>query len=188
MFYIYLIENNFNNKLYVGLSENINRRFSEHCKPCTRWKSIISNSITKYGRENFELIYLEKCDSLDEANKREIYWIKTLNTLSPNGYNLRKGGRAGGSPTEEVRQKMSESRKKITGWKHSEETKRKIALGNKGKVVSEKTRKKISDAAKQRTTNSMQGRKHSEETRHKMAEKAKLRNRQRDAMGHYISG
>ena len=44
---------------------------------------------------------------------REIYWIKKLNTKSPNGYNLHDGGRGGClNPSDELRQKLSDAKKR----------------------------------------------------------------------------
>jgi len=49
--------------------------------------------------------------------------------------------------TKEARQKIKDARKKQV-IRHSEETKRKIGLGNKGKVRSEETRRKLSELVK----------------------------------------
>ena len=47
---IYKITNKINGKKYVGQSNNINRRFSEHC---LRSEIPIDIAIQKYGKENF---------------------------------------------------------------------------------------------------------------------------------------
>ena len=168
--FIYLIENNINKKLYVGISNNPENRFLHHAKPCKRWKSIISDSINKYGREYFEIIYLEKCKNLQEAHEKEKYWIKELDCLVPNGYNLREGGEGGGSPSLETRQKISNAKKgKKRSWVTSAETRRKLSLINKGKVLSLET--------KERMKNSKLGNKYclgrvlSEETKEKIRQK-----------------
>jgi len=86
-------------------------------------------------------------------------------------------GQLGKKFSEEHRKKLSRIMKKqyqegkrkgfqkghtvgMTDKKHSEEAKRKISLGNKGKIVSEETRKKMSEVC--------QGKKHSELTKIKM--------------------
>ncbi len=51
------------------------------------------------------------------------------------------------------------------GKHHSEETKKKIGIGNKGKIVSDETKRKLSEINK--------GKKHSEETKKKMSESSK---------------
>jgi hypothetical protein len=50
----------------------------------------LNNSIRKYGKNNFKVELLELCDII-ESDDRETYYIKELNTLFPNGYNLKFG-------------------------------------------------------------------------------------------------
>ena len=45
--------------------------------------------------------------------------------------------------SDDHRKSISDARKKIVGWKHSEETKRKIGLAHKGKIVSELTKERM---------------------------------------------
>ena len=55
---IYKIVNNINGKFYVGQSNDIDRRFVEHCSP-NRYKQSnipVDWAIHKYGKENFSLI------------------------------------------------------------------------------------------------------------------------------------
>lgn len=68
------------------------------------------------------------------------------------------------------------------GWKHKEETKKKISEANKGKKMSEKTRKKMSEWQKGRLlsqdhkkkiSESLKGREFSEESRRKISESRK---------------
>jgi group I intron endonuclease len=102
----------------------------------------LHQAIKKYGKENFEIKVLARCDSLEEMNHREAYYIKLFNTLRPNGYNLMSGG--GNS-------------------KHSEETKRKIAKANIGKKrpeeLKQKLRKPKSEAHKLKISAKLKGRK-----------------------------
>ena len=57
----------------------------------------------------------------------------------------------GKSHSEETKKKISISRTgKCFDHQHSEETKRKILEGNKGKVITEESKKKMSEAAKKR--------------------------------------
>ena len=88
---------------------------------------VLNNAINKYGPENFKLEVLKEC-LVDELDFYENHYIETLNTLSPNGYNLKTGG--------------SKSR-------DSEETKilkRNSMMGkNKGKVFPKRIRKREED-------------------------------------------
>lgn len=83
---IYKIENLINHKIYIGQSVHIERRWSEHCFSST--KSIISNAIKKYGKQNFSFQVIEEC-SEDELDEKEIFYIKKFNCIVPNGYNIK---------------------------------------------------------------------------------------------------
>lgn len=105
---IYKITNLLNNQVYVGQSWNIQRRWREHKNPRdTRLK--ISRAILKYGVNNFKFEILEETCK-DKLNEREIFWIKELNTFSPNGYNLTTGGNGNRETSDETKAKMSKNR------------------------------------------------------------------------------
>jgi group I intron endonuclease len=179
--YIYCITNNINGKKYVGKCH----RTPERSLGYYGSGKLIKQAIAKNGKENFTKEILERDLTIDTIEDREIFWIKELNTKAPIGYNLCDGGGGLMNPTEEVRKKMSESRKgekSHTYGKHlSEETKRKIGEKSKlrggenhpnyGKHRSEETKKKISEANKKYVgeLNSMYGKKHTEETKAKMS-------------------
>ena len=84
---IYKITNKINGKIYVGQSNDIQRRFLEHTH---RNKLQIDMAIQKYGKENFIFEILEECP-IEQLNEREMYWIETLNSFK-NGYNYTLGG------------------------------------------------------------------------------------------------
>lgn len=87
---IYLIENLLNGKKYVGQTRQMLRqRINQHK---SHNKTYIDRAIKCYGFENFKVEILEECASPDELNEREIFWIKTLDTKVPNGYNRTDGG------------------------------------------------------------------------------------------------
>lgn len=91
---IYKITNNLSGKIYIGQSNNIERRWKEHCAS-NRWKTsenYIDVAIHKYGKENFSLEVLEECD-VAQLNEREQYWIAYYNTYKGNGYNATSGGK-----------------------------------------------------------------------------------------------
>ena len=104
-----------NNKMYVGFAKNLEYRKSRHYNALTGKKHInpyLQNAFIKYNEFKFEII--EECAE-DVLEEKEIYWIAELNTFKGEGYNLTAGG---------------------DGWLggiHTDETKRKIGEGNKGK-------------------------------------------------------
>lgn len=56
---------------------------------------ILKRAIDKYGKDNFIQEILEFTSSEEENREREIYWIKKLDTMVPNGYNISPGGLGG---------------------------------------------------------------------------------------------
>lgn len=87
---IYKITNKINGKIYIGQSNNIKRRFSEHQTKGTTSRIPLDVAIQKYGKENFDYEILEEC-TLEQLNEKEKYWIQYFNSIE-NGYNLSEGG------------------------------------------------------------------------------------------------
>ena len=90
--YIYIITNNINDKVYIGQAINVKQRFQSHCKPSSAIvdNDLVAKAIQKYGKEHFFVSILE--NNIENYNEREIYWIKTYNSIRPNGYNISSGG------------------------------------------------------------------------------------------------
>ncbi len=133
--YIYLIINLINGKKYVGQTQrSVEERFKEHA----RANSLIGRAIRKYGKENFKLEILAKCENLDEANEHEKYFIKIFNCKMPNGYNLADGGNG---------------RK---GCKHSKESRMLISTTLKKYYENPLVHKKLSDGQKRRYSNPLE--------------------------------
>ncbi len=112
---IYLIKNKKDGKTYVGLSVNIKHRIAVHLSALRKGyeeNGYLQNAWNKYKEENFEFSIIEECNK-ESLIKREIYWIKKLKSMRPNGYNISSGGNVppsnkGTKFTEEHRQKISE--------------------------------------------------------------------------------
>jgi len=118
---IYLRTNTVNGKQYVGQANDFERRESDWKWGKTYTGGIIDKAKMKYGVENFKSEILKECQTQEELNHWEQYYIKELNTKYPNGYNLTDGG--GG----------------MSGFKHSEEHNKKMSKVLKGRHLSEKT-------------------------------------------------
>ena len=93
-------------KSYIGQTTGkLNRRISRHATEsgCVAMK----RAMDKYGRENMKYDVIEENIPLEQLDDYEMYWIDELNTLSPNGYNLKTGG---GRPvySEETKERMRE--------------------------------------------------------------------------------
>ena len=86
--YIYKITNLKNNKIYIGQhkGEVFDKRYFGSGK-------IIKLAFEKYGKENFKIEILEWCNSFEELNKKEEYYIEHYNSRNNDiGYNIRLGG------------------------------------------------------------------------------------------------
>lgn len=104
MYCVYCYINNINNKRYIGQTKDVKRRCKiSNYKGCTKFY----RALQKYGLENFTFVILEDNLSLEEANKKEEYYISLFNTVE-DGYNLKSGGLNNVYSTES-RQKMSNS-------------------------------------------------------------------------------
>lgn len=103
---IYAILNKINGKLYIGQTiRSLRERWVEHNQPSSRCL-LIKQAINKYGRENFLVTVIKNCSSQEELNNEEVNFIKSLNTLTPNGYNLNSGGNRA-IPSAETRAKLA---------------------------------------------------------------------------------
>ena len=122
-----------NGKRYIGQTVDINKRRNEHFNMMSKGKHPnlhLQRAWDKGCAFDFEVI--EECDK-SELNDREIYWIAHFATMDMSkGYNLCAGG------------------KSSLGRVCSEETKRKISEGNKGKKLSEETIRKRTATLKKR--------------------------------------
>ena len=121
---IYLITNKINNHMYVGGSEDIQRRIKEH-KWCTNLKSSrVDKAIKKYGVDNFTYqIITELPADWEIIGEHEKYWIKFYNTFkNPIHYNLTEGGEgmSGFKHSKESikKNKESQSGKNSVNWKN----------------------------------------------------------------------
>jgi group I intron endonuclease len=120
---IYKITNISNGKIYVGqaVSHILNHkryrpyghegRFRCHISEAFTTKKnqshYLNNAIRKYGVTDF-MVELIECCELEKADEREIHYIKELNSLFPNGYNLKNGGSV---------------------FTHSDESKKRLSIG-----------------------------------------------------------
>jgi group I intron endonuclease len=158
---IYLITNLINDKQYVGQTiQSLEKRWQRHCWKCTSNNSMpVCRAIAKYGKENFKIKILTYCLSLDELNEKELFYANTLNTWSPNGYNL-KAGNGTGSMSQEIKDKIGKAN---TGSKRTLEARQNMSNAHKGKVLPPEQRKKISNANKG-SNNHFYGKTHTQES------------------------
>jgi len=117
---------------YIGQSVNLGARWNQHLyqlEKGTHPNSYLQNAWNFYGGDQFTFIRLEVCERV-ELDEKEIHYIKDINTLAPNGYNLKPGG-SGGSPTAETRAKMSRAKKGRKRKPFTESTRFKMSASHK---------------------------------------------------------
>lgn len=153
---IYYILNILNNKIYIGSSVHMKRRFKEHKRMLNNnehFNNHLQKAWNKYGESSFEfgiIEVLEDTIELEEIREIEERYIEYFESFNPNvGYNLSKYAEGSG------------------GYEISEETRRKLSEKATGRKVSEETRKKLSEA-KKGELNPFFGKKHSEESKIKI--------------------
>ena len=88
--WLYKITNNVNNKIYIGVTIDPERRWSQHKSMNTNC-SVLKSAVKKYGVDNFTFTLLV-CGEDTHIDEMEVKAIEVFNTQAPNGYNITLGG------------------------------------------------------------------------------------------------
>ena len=121
--YIYLTTNLVNGKQYIGQKKSDVFLGEKYLGSGTA----LTKAVEKYGRENFSVEMLESCDSFEQLNDCEKYWIIKFDAVnSDKFYNIIYGGIL----TKGSKNPIGESQPML-GQKHSVETKEKISQSRK---------------------------------------------------------
>lgn len=186
MYVIYKAINLINGKCYIGKTTNkLYNRIAQHKHSAIKRKdnSYFYNAIRKYNYDNFKWEVIFECDDKLVLNVMETMKIivNHSHVSEGKGYNLTWGGDG------------------TSGYKHTEEQNRKNSERNKGHVVPDEVREKISnsmkgitrtkehqekwnksrighvvlDETRKKISDSMKGKIVSDETRRKMSESHK---------------
>jgi len=173
---IYCIENIINKKKYIGSAKSIEKRRNVHLCELRANKhknSYLQYSFNKYGEGCFVFYPICYC-KIEELITKENEYMKLFNSVDrKNGYNL----------------------KNATQTVISEETRKKLSLGRKGKKATPEQLKRMSDArkgfknseeSKIKVSKSLMGHAVSEETRKKIIATQSIKIDQLDLDGNYI--
>lgn len=95
-YYVYIIENDFNEMKYIGISDDYTKRFNQH----KRANTTLGRAIQHHGEQHFRIKVLKSSLSVEQARIEEVRLIEEYNTLYPIGYNVGKGGEGGKDNTE----------------------------------------------------------------------------------------
>ena len=117
---VYSVRNTINNKIYIGQSIDVERRWSQH--KYGKGNLILKNAILKYGLENFEFKILEeittknknKIEITEELTKIEQKWFDLKKPfIKSNGYNIQKTSKPNLTPNRDKNFGQKISRIKI---------------------------------------------------------------------------
>jgi group I intron endonuclease len=128
LYSVYEITNKINGKKYIGItSRSVKERFEEHLSRarCDARNSRLYMAMRKYGYENFTVKLLIQTSGENEVRELEAEFIVN-NDSYENGYNCNLGGHGNLKVPYEIREKISKAQK--------------------GKIISEESRKKMSQA------------------------------------------
>jgi len=180
IFCIYLCENIITKKCYIGRTYDFSKRKKQHL--ASKSKGYFHNCLRKYGKENFDWLILEEGLTYTEAIGREIFYIARYGTLCPSGMNLTLGGEGlGCGISDTTRRKMSEVQSRNSHWKgrhHTLESRSKMSVSQRGKILSPEHKEKLSKAAflrrmspetREKMSLAAKGKVRSAETREKMS-------------------
>lgn len=156
---LYSLTCNVTGKKYIGQAVQLINNIIPH-GTLGRWKKhtqeamsgskrcrALNNAINKYGSHNFTVRTLLICEE-KQMDYYEKKFIRQYNTTCPNGYNIRSGGSRGRhhpDTIEKIRKAKSGVNNHMYGKHHTDEAKKKISMGNTGKVRSSAYRKKMSE-------------------------------------------
>lgn len=119
------------NKIYIGQSINIEKRFSDYkkLKNC-KSQTILYRSFLKYGIEKHKLEIICECE-IYELNEKERFYQDLYSAISKNGMNCRLtfSSDRSGKLSEATKKKLSDSKK---GKKMSEDFKIKKSIKSIG--------------------------------------------------------
>lgn len=196
MGYIYKITNDINEKIYIGQTtkERPTDRFSQHRYLANHPEqetsiSYLHRAMTKEGIEHFFFEIIEEIPN-EKLNERERFWIKELNTLTPNGYNMTEGGEgtSGYSRPQSEEEKQKRSLSNIQYYIDHPEAKEELSKRTKKLWQDEDYRKRVTESNKKfyaehpdmfkGENNPMYGKKHTEEALEKIRAHAATRKTQ----------
>ena len=153
--YIYKTTNIVNNKIYIGQKKSQVFLEENYLGSGVR----LNSSIKYHGKDKFRVELIEWCNSKEELDEREKFWIKEYNSRNPDiGYNITIGGdgTAGCNIwnkglTKDIDHRLIQSEEEKVKRAKSLSKAHKAGKFNYEKMFTADVRKKMSDKAKNRS-------------------------------------
>lgn len=167
---IYVIRHTGSGKAYVGSTTNLHRRWSVHKNQLRKGihhSRYLQRAWDKHGEAAFCFDLIEVVADASALAERETWHIANLNSVSPTGYNHAPVGgstrgiklgpmpeetrrkiaasHVGIRPSDDVRKRLSESRKK---WNFTDAHRAAMSESRKGRRPTAETRQKLSQSAR----------------------------------------
>lgn len=132
---VYCITHKESGKVYVGQTvKTLHIRKLGHLRDVKNGsKYPLHRAIRKYGEDGFEWSILCECNTKEELDKKEKYYIKKYRAKRTGCYNLTDGGEGGDV---------------FTNNPNKDSIRKKLSIAAKGRVISDEIRKKISISQK----------------------------------------
>ena len=187
---VYKIENTENGKIYIGSTNNYQKRKRKHKRKLRKfdhYNNHLQRSWNKYGSRNFEFSILEIVKEEKDLLDCEQYYLDKLEpeyNIASNAIAPMRGKSHSKEAKKIISKKQSGENNNMYGKHHCEEAKRKMSEATKGGERSEKTKEKISKTLKDKEkinkrlsgkSHPMYGKHHSKKTKRKMSEAHKGR-------------
>jgi group I intron endonuclease len=148
-FSIYIFHNTVDHKAYIGQTRFPSKRHNHHIGLLKNGNHTIldlQKAWNEHRPDIFEFEIVEQCQSQQEADEAETFWIEYLRFIGVALYNIRAGGRKGVYITRRKSSPQTEEHKRnigraSLGRTHTEEAKAKVRaakLGKKRPEVGEK--------------------------------------------------
>jgi group I intron endonuclease len=165
---VYCITNLVNGKKYIGQTIlRVEDRWQEHKNHSRIYDYPIYRAMRKYGVESFCLEIVDSAKTRDELDQKERSWIKSMQTLLPNGYNAIDGPPGKSTGVSEVTRKMLSDKMKERWLREDYREKMKVStVGVCHGIRTEAQKKRMSDAKR--------GKKLSEANKRNIGEASKL--------------
>lgn len=90
--YVYLILNKVTGKTYVGQHKSSNTWSKDTYMGSGK---LLKRAQAKYGIENFEKFFIQCCETREELNNQEEFWIAEYRKRGKAEYNIANGGQGG---------------------------------------------------------------------------------------------